>query len=201
VQTESQQEVRDRRVVRSRAALMAAAVRLVSERGTTEVSVTDLAEAANVGRQLVYVQFGDRDSLLVEAAAELAGRELASRTENLHADVRLEVLRVARHFAEHRSFYRAMLTGSCAFAMARALSSLFVPVNREVAQEWFGDLDPTLTEDVATFITAGVTGVVNRWLIDRADPLDPEELAGRLLALLPTVTGGRRLRADGRFDR
>jgi AcrR family transcriptional regulator len=49
---------------------MAAAVRLVSERGTTALPVTDLAEAADVSRQLVYLQFGDRDALLVAAAAD-----------------------------------------------------------------------------------------------------------------------------------
>ena len=61
---------------RSRAALLAAAVRLVSERGTTAIPVTDLAEAADVSRQLVYLQFGDRDALLVAAAADLVTREL-----------------------------------------------------------------------------------------------------------------------------
>jgi AcrR family transcriptional regulator len=47
-------------------------VACVSERGTTAVPVTDLADAANVSRQLVYLQFGDRDSLLVAAAVDLA---------------------------------------------------------------------------------------------------------------------------------
>src|SRR5947208_1875807 len=101
----------DRRVERSRAALMAAAVRLVAERGTTAIPVTDLAEAANVSRQLVYLQFGDRDALLVAAAADLVRRELVPE-----ADDRSGMVATARHFARHRSFYRAMLTGSCAFA-------------------------------------------------------------------------------------
>src|SRR2546421_10108622 len=83
MQSESSQEsrTRDRRVQRSRSALMAAAVRLVSERGTTTIPVTDLAEAANVSRQLVYLQFGDRESLLVEAAVDLLRRELVPRAE------------------------------------------------------------------------------------------------------------------------
>lgn len=73
----------DRRVRRSRAALMAAAVRLVSERGTSDIPVTDLAEAADVSRRLVYLQFGDRDTLLTEAAIDLVRRELLPGPETV----------------------------------------------------------------------------------------------------------------------
>ena len=68
---------RELRAVRSRAALFAAAVELVSVRGSANVPVTDLAEAAGVSRQLVYLHFADRDALLVAAATDLARRELA----------------------------------------------------------------------------------------------------------------------------
>ena len=64
----------DRRVRRSRAALMAAAVRLVSERGKTDIPITELAEAADVSRRVVYLQFADRDTLLVAAALDLVRR-------------------------------------------------------------------------------------------------------------------------------
>src|SRR5215472_1591063 len=67
---------RDRRVVRSRSALMRAAVALVGERGTTAVPIPDIAEAADVSRQLVYLHFGNREMLLLEAALDLARKEL-----------------------------------------------------------------------------------------------------------------------------
>ncbi|MFD0487807.1 helix-turn-helix domain-containing protein [Saccharopolyspora spinosporotrichia] len=54
--------VRDRRVRRSRAALMRAAVELVTERGTAAVTLSDIAEAADVSRRVVYQHFGDRDA-------------------------------------------------------------------------------------------------------------------------------------------
>lgn len=166
---------------------MAAAVRLASERGTTAVPVTDLASAANVSRQLLYLQFGDRDSLFVAAAADLVTRELL---EHADGDVRLGVLATMRHFAEYRPFYRAMLTGSCAFAMTRALNSVFGAVNRRVAEERFGDLDETTAADLGTFLAGGAGAIINEWLVDGVDPLDPQELADRLLRLASVVTGG-----------
>jgi len=181
---------------------MAAAVRLVSEQGTTALSVTDLADAADVSRQLVYLQFGDRDALLVAAAADLVERELLPGAGDAGAPRRARMLAMARHFARHRSFYRAMLTGSCAFAMTRALNRLFGSlITMAGLREAFGDLDDATAQDLAALITGGTGAIVNDWVIDADDPLDPEELADRLLRLSaalahsdPTPTPGGRPR-------
>lgn len=175
----------DKRVQRSRAALLAAAVRLVSERGTTAIPVTDLAAEANVSRQLVYLQFGDRDALLVAAAADLVTRELVERVD-------ADTMATARHFAEHRPFYRAMLTGSCAYAMTRSLNRLFGPLNRRLLEERFAGLDEDTSADLALFLAGGAGAVINDWLVDGADPLDPEELAMRLHRLRSAVPGDNR---------
>jgi len=180
----------DRRVRRSRAALMAAAVRLVSERGTTAIPVTDLAEAADVSRRLVYLQFGDGDTLLLEAAVDLIRRELLAQSGDGTAVVE-GVLAMARHFAGHRSFYRAMLTGSCAFAMTRALDNLFGSQNEQVVREQFGELDEDTARDLAAFVAGGTGAVVNEWLINGADPLEPQVLADRLLRLWAVFAGDR----------
>ena len=177
----------DRRVQRSRSALMAAAVRLVSERGTTAIPVTDLAEAANVSRQLVYLQFGDRDALLTEAALDLLRREFLPEIDGNAELVPEVILAATRHFAQHRPFYRAMLTGSCVSAMTSALSGFFRSLNRPVVRRQFGDLDDITTTDLTVFITSGTTGVINDWLIYGADPLDPEELAKRLLRVAALI--------------
>lgn len=186
---------------------MTAAVRLVSERDTTAIPVTDLTEAADVSRQVLYLQFGDRDVLLVEAAADLVRRELLAETETKAeaeaddgGDAFAGVLAMARHFAAHRSFYRAMLTGSCAFAMTRTLNGLFSSANEKTVRQLFGELDEQAARDLAAFVAGGTGAVVNDWLIDGAgplDPLDPEELARRLLRLAPALTGRSRTSPAG----
>lgn len=179
----------DRRVRRSRAALMAAAVRLVSERGTTDIPVTDLAEAADVSRRLVYLQFGDRDTLLTEAAIDLVRRELLPRTGD-GDDTSEGVAALARHFAAHRAFYRPMLTGSCAFAMTSTLNKLFGSLNRPSVRKLFGELDRQTADDLSEFIAGGAATLVNNWVIDGTHPLDPGELTNRLLRLASTLTAG-----------
>jgi AcrR family transcriptional regulator len=176
---------RDRRAARSRAALFAAAVRLVSARGSAAVPVTELAAAAGVSRQLVYLHFGDRDALLVAAALDLARRELP-----LGEPGRAAVLATARHFAAHRAFYRALLTGPCAFALTTALSGLLAPVNRHTVREFFGDRVPAGTvDDLAVFLTGGAGALINAWLLGDDEVLDPAALADRLTGILRTLGG------------
>ncbi|MDX3617833.1 TetR/AcrR family transcriptional regulator [Streptomyces europaeiscabiei] len=180
----------DRRVRRSRSALMRAAIALVTERGTTAVPVSEIAEAADVSRQVLYQQFGDRDGLLLRAALDLARRELIEGPAYDSADMtdRAGVLAMARHFAEHRGFYRAMFTGSCAFDLNRALTELIIPANREVVRHRHGtDLAPELVDDLATFLTGGASAVVNTWVVAGEEPLDPEEFTDRLMRMVPVV--------------
>jgi AcrR family transcriptional regulator len=182
----------DRRVLRSRSALMRAAVALVAERGTTAVSLSDIAEAADVSRQLVYLQFGDRDALLLEAALDLARRELLPHLQDAPEALagRSRALATARHFADHRSFYRAMLTGSCAFALNRALNGLLIPLNWLLATRMLGERhEPATAGDLATFLTGGGAAIFNTWVIEGEDPLDPEQFTDRLMHMLSVLTG------------
>jgi AcrR family transcriptional regulator len=54
--------------------LFAAAIKLVTERETTAITVSELADAADVSRRVVYQQFKDKDSLLLEAGLDFARR-------------------------------------------------------------------------------------------------------------------------------
>jgi AcrR family transcriptional regulator len=174
---------------------MRAAITLVTERGTAAVAISDLAAAADISRQAVYQQFGDRDTLLLAAAVDLAQRELLPRAAETSATVtgRDRALAVARHFAGHRVFYRALLTGSCAFGLNRALGELLLPINRQAVERLAGErLDPHTVEDLAAFVTGGAAALVNTWLVDGDDPLDPGEFTDRLMRTMSVVTAAMR---------
>lgn len=176
---------------RSRSALLSAAVRLVSERGTTAVPATDLAEAADVSRRVLYLHFGDRDGVLLAAAAELVTRELLPRLPQ-DLDDAPTTLTLARHFAEYREFYRPLLTGSCAYAAIRTVNSLFHPYRLASARRLFGDLDEQAAGEVADFLTGAASMALGEWLVDGQDPLDPDDFAQRLLRIQSVLTGAYR---------
>ncbi|WP_306371488.1 TetR/AcrR family transcriptional regulator [Nocardiopsis sp. CC223A] len=182
----------DRRVRRSRAALMRAAVDLVTERGTTAIAVSDLARAADVSRQLVYLQFGDRDTLLLEAALDLARRDLVKGAAPGPADVTGpgRLLAATEHFARYRAFYRAMVTGPCGYALTAALSDLLSPFSRLMVDRMTaGTASPELAEDLTRFVVGGWAASINTWLVESPDPLDAEAFAARLGRMVPVLTG------------
>lgn len=176
---------RDPRVRRTRTAVLRAAVDLVTERGTTAVTVSEIAEAADVSRRVVYQHFGDLGTVLLEAGLDLARRELLPRLADLRepTDGRAETLAMARHFAGHRMFYRALLTGSCAFALDRGLISLLLPVNRQAVEHLYGDrLTEQAADDLAAFITGGAGSFVTAWVVAGAP--DPEAFTDRLIGVI-----------------
>jgi AcrR family transcriptional regulator len=169
---------------------MRAAVTLVAERESSAVPVSDIAGAADVSRQVLYQQFGDRDTLLLEAALDLIRRELLGQLVDLVQATggRDATLAMASHFAEHRRFYRALLTGSCAFALNQALTDVFVPLNRRFITSACARLAPQTVDDLATFLTGGAAVVVNTWVVDGPEPLDPEEFTDRLMRMQDVIT-------------
>jgi AcrR family transcriptional regulator len=175
---------KDRRVRRSRSALLKATVDLVTERGTAAVPLSEIAETADVSRQLVYQHFGDRDTLLMEAALELLGSELQPRLEGA-AGTRERALLVARHFAAHRGFYRAVCRSSAAFSLNRALTGLLLKAGREVVRHALGEgAEERDVEDLSLFLAGGGTAFVNTWLTEGEDPLDPEAFTERFMRLV-----------------
>ncbi|MEV1064888.1 helix-turn-helix domain-containing protein [Streptomyces sp. NPDC050263] len=186
--------MRDRRVRRSRSALLSAAVRLVGERGTTALSATELAEAADVSRRVLYLHFGDRDGVLIAAAVELVTRELLPQLPEDLEDAPT-TLAMARHFAEHRPFYRAMLTGSCAYAATRTVLGLLRSYGIAGARRRFVDLDEQAAAEVADFLTGAGAMALTAWLVDGPDPLDPAEFAERLMRVESVITGAHPGRA------
>jgi AcrR family transcriptional regulator len=184
--------VLDRRVRRSRSALIRAAIALVSESGTAAVPLSEIAERADVSRQLVYQQFGNRDTLLLEAALDLLRRELLPDPADLAgtSDVRAVVLDVTGHFADHRPFYRAILTGPCSFGLNKALTGFFLPYNRHAVQTlWGGGLASQQVEDLAAFLTGGWATLINTWVVEGDDPLDREGFADRLIRTVSAIIG------------
>ena len=77
----------DPRVVRSRACILAAAVRALEEEGASGVTIEGVAARAGVAKTTVYRLWADRNELLVAAFEQLSERPVVEATADLRADV------------------------------------------------------------------------------------------------------------------
>lgn len=160
---------------------MQAVVDLVSKRGTAAVTMSDIAEAANVSRKAAYQQFGDRDALLLETAFDLIRRELIPTLQALPRG-RVRVLSNARHFAERRAFYRPLLLSGSGLMLSRELAVFMMPITRESLTVRFGDSVSNETIiDLTTTYVGGSTALLVKWIVEDPEPLDPEIFTDRYM--------------------
>jgi len=166
----------DPRAERSRALLLDAAIRLVSERGTTDIPLTELVREAGVSRQVAYLHYAERDALVVESALHLMRSELTSATPTTSA--REAVERVTAHFAAHRTFYRAIFTGPCCYAFTERMLALLRPFTLLLVPHVEGQTQL----DAAEFLAGGAGAIISRWVIDPDDASTPLQIADRITA-------------------
>lgn len=77
----------DPRVARSRAAVLAATVDLLAERGWSGTTVEAVAERAGVAKTTIYRHWSGREALVLDACAALSATEPFTPTEDLYADL------------------------------------------------------------------------------------------------------------------
>jgi len=175
----------------ARAALRAAAERLVAEGGTASFSVRAVADAAGTTTRAVYSLFGSKDGLLVDALAQSAFDFLSEHIAELDegddpvaglVDVGLVFRRLVR---EHPALYRIAfqrvlpvmragpeLTG----ARTRAWEQLVAKVERLDEQGLLGD---TPAHTAAVELNAMFEGLANAELRGSVFPnLPPGEESG-----------------------
>jgi AcrR family transcriptional regulator len=151
-----------------RSQLIAAAERLVAERGFLAVRLEDIGAAAGVSGPAIYRHFPNKEALLVELLVGISTRLLAgARNVVDHAETPADALDGLIDF--HLDF--ALGESDLIRIQDRDLGHLPVPAKRQVRKSqrqyveiWVQvqrDLDPTLGEEDARLVAHGIFGLLN----------------------------------------
>lgn len=111
----------DRRVERTRSALLVAFNELVLVRGYHPVTVRDIIARADIGRSTFYEHFESKDDLLRQAMTPLLGVLAGAPTDAAQPS---HVERVLAHFWDNRRLARVMLGGTARRLLSRFLAEL-----------------------------------------------------------------------------
>ena len=168
----------DRRIERTRRAVVDATVDLVSRSGS-HVGMTEIAQAAGVSRKAVYENFGSRDQVLLQTTVNLLRAELSLKSATLsgEGDV-LERLAhtVADHMIEYRDYYTAVLSGPGGYLAGNELVVQLAAACRQLRNEQH---QPSTSNLQDRFMIHGLLGVLTEALVEH-DSADLHAVVSRL---------------------
>ncbi len=173
----------DRRIVRSRNAILAAFERLLMEKPLADITVSAIAREANVDRKTFYVHFGTVDGLLDAIATDVVELIVDSVEKTLAAagdDTSERALGAAA------TFFKTINEALCNNLMLNRqlieniplddfMARLRVPLEREIAER---DLLPQGLKDemfeyYLAFLLSGIIGIYRTWaLSDGSVPIE-----------------------------
>lgn len=179
----------DRRTLRTRQALHEAVIQLIIERDYDAISVSDIADAANVGRSTFYAHFTDKDDLLRSGTDYLRSKLLQEHERAIANEKRADrrMLGFSRfmteHLCEQQELYRAMMRG-------RAGPIIIQQIQRSIGEIVRAELKSMSmpagrSPEIAVQFVVGAYMSVLTWWLDRGAKEPPEEIdrAFRELAL------------------
>lgn len=173
----------DRRIVRSRNAILSAFERLLMEKPLADITVSAIAREANVDRKTFYVHFGTVDGLLDAIAVDVVEMIVDSVEKTLSS---LGGDTNERAFGAAASFFKTVNEALCNnLVLNRQLieniplddfmARLRVPLEREIAER---DLLPVGLKDemfdyYLAFLLSGIIGIYRTWaLSDGSVPIE-----------------------------
>jgi AcrR family transcriptional regulator len=170
------------------AAIVRAAVELMTEHGVQGTTLTAVAERAGVARATVYLRWPTRSALIGAAARAAVGGRVLPLSGNLEADIRFAARFIQRVFGEPA--FAAMLPEIIRGVLANPPELAFdsvAPRRRELAriyreraaiEEFRTDIDPNLPFDL-------ILGTAIAYLLANGRPMsdaDADRLAEVLIA-------------------
>ncbi|EAV40119.1 transcriptional regulator, TetR family protein [Stappia aggregata IAM 12614] len=166
----------NRQSSKTKAAIQSAFAELVFTRRYSELRMTDVARAADIGRSTLYLHYPNIDAILLENMAPLLNA-LAGPAGSSDATDRIE--EVLRHIWSHRDRGRVVLFGVTGQKLERALAQQITEILPE--NEW--KVAPVF---IANQGAAAVFAILRTWLSGEAS-CDAKELACHIHASLKAL--------------
>jgi AcrR family transcriptional regulator len=179
----------DRRVERTRRTLLAALISLLAARDYDGLTVSEILNAADVGRSTFYAHFGSKDDLLRYGFEQLGKEVRLAGLEHGASDNAFGFVRpLLDRIAVNRELFRR-LKGRGAKVYRHALEQLLGELTREARPARSGAFDPVAELEIQ-FVTGALSAAIVWWL-ERNSRLEPHQLEAVILRLVGDGLGGR----------
>lgn len=158
----------DRRARRSRKLLKESLLELMKEKSFSEISVRDIADAADMNRGTFYLHYSGTAELLKSIEADLL-EELqalidAHIQETVAGGTVRPVLEPLLDFAvSHREVCAVLFASSEASGFFQSIQQLVHENGAPLVRTWFRPADPRLMDYLLNFLAWGFIGLLAEW--------------------------------------
>jgi AcrR family transcriptional regulator len=172
----------DRRIVKTREAIIKSYLELITEKGTSNISISELARHANIDRKTFYLHYNSTEDIIREYAEEKT-RELLARLTiksffSLSFDRKIFAREVNSMLAEHLDFCRMVAGNPSLSFFWNEVQNVTVEILSEIYARHSRLPESDLKIQVSFFV-AGAMYVYQRWLRDEI-PCSMEELGDKV---------------------
>ena len=185
----SMTRIPDRRVQRTRGALMSAFIELVLTRGYEALTAEDISRKANVGRSTFYLHYANKSALLAESMRNPSSQMAACVGGNVTPQ---QLVPLLDHFRQQRTVNQTFFADPIRSLWVRNLAALIEP---RLAARTGGSRSDIPRSLVALLIAEMQIALVTHWLTSRPS------LKAELVATVFLANTDAMLSASSRIDR
>ena len=177
----------DRRIQKTRQSIMNTFIDLLAEKGFEKITISDIAERANINRGTVYLHYVDKFDLLdkcIETYVELLLHHCANSADtNLNASAFQSVF---EYLEKNFTIYKLLLSNEgVGFFRNRLYATIAQTVTKVIGIK---SENNAFSNGVTThFLTSGFIGVLE-WWINNSMPCNVQEITEQLMFLLEPYT-------------
>jgi AcrR family transcriptional regulator len=173
----------DRRIARTRATLQHALNSLILKKGYEAITITDICDAANVGRSTFYAHYTSKDDLkrkgFEHLRKELVDRqkEALATSEDIGDRSFAFSLPMFEHARDHRDHYRALVGGrGGTVSLGTIRQILFDLVRDELAATVRKKSEDSIPGELVVQYVVGAYMAVLTWWLDGGAKLPPRRI-------------------------
>lgn len=168
----------DRRIHKTRKAIIEAMLSLLAEKHYDQISVQEIVDRADVGRSTFYVHFESKDDLLAQGFEQMLGHLLTHlQIQETHQRVNFDITMLFTHAAGHYELYRTLLWGTGFAVISNQGHKALGEKLEALLQEGLSDVTQ-LKVPISLLATtlAGSLLIMLKWWLDEKMPYSPEEM-------------------------
>ncbi len=177
------EQVMDRRIARTRATLQHALNSLILKKGYEAITITDICDAANVGRSTFYAHYTSKDDLKRSGLEPLRRLLVDRQREALATSGEIRdrsfafSLPMFEHARDHRDHYRALVGGRGGTVSLGTIRQILSDLVRdELAAAVHKKSENIIPRELVVQYVVGAYMAVLTWWLDGGAKLPPQRI-------------------------